>query len=68
MRETCQFMMSVVPSLGTVTMLLTPINSVVNPLVYASTMNSVINAVFRLCGIKQIKTEDKNHSDETPNT
>ena len=49
-------MMSVVPSLGTVTMLLTPINSVVNPLVYVSTMNSVINVVFRPCRIKQIKT------------
>jgi len=68
LRQSCQFMMSVIPSLGKVTGILIPINSVVNPLVYTSTMNSVINVVFKLCGIKQIKTEDQNHSDETPNT
>jgi len=68
MRETCQFMMSVIPSLGTATGILIPINSVVNPLVYTSTMNSVINVVYKLCGLKQINTEDQNHSDQTPNT
>jgi len=67
LRQSCQFMMSVMPSLGKVTGILIPINSVVNPLVYTSTFNSVINVVFKLCGIKQIKTEDQNHSDETPN-
>jgi len=68
LRETCQFMMSVTPSLGTATGILIPINSVINPLVYASTMNSVIKVVFRLCGIKRIQTVNQNHPDQTPNT
>jgi len=68
LRNTCQFMMSVIPSLGKMTRILIPINSVINPLVYTSTMNSVINIVFRLCGIKHIKTENQSHPDQTPNT
>jgi len=50
--EVCQFMMKVIPPLAGMTLLLLPINSALNPLVYTSTMSSVMKFASRLCSQK----------------